>query len=843
MACVDKKMGGGLIFQILLFGLIGCAWADVNWTHSSSDRLWRNATNWQDSVTLAARVPGSSDKAGIRRGGDGPIIDSAATATAYQLVVGDWSHTDSLEMTAGTLTTDSWFILGYGANDDGTFNVSGGSTTCNTILTVGRAGAGRMNITHGSVTVVGTLGIAANGGSGHIQFDGGTLSCNSLSMLPGATMDIAGGTLIVNGNAISGINGYIDGGWITAYGGSGTVSVDYNVTTPGKTTVVAATPEKASNPSPGNGAVTGLDPVLSWMAGRNAVSHHVYFGTDPTPDETEFQGNQAGTTFNPGPLDLNTTYYWRIDEVVPDHPDSPLTGVVWSFTAQVTDFVGKIVSPWRSTTAIVKPGESFEVWFDAVPGQAVNSVELHGPYNKVYPSKSIVTGDWVYDPMSGNRYDTRMTVTVPANAPTDRYDLVLKTSAGYAVSYGGVKVVAEYKPDYYIMHMSDGHLYQSGYDTNVLLARKSAMMEIANIMDVQIIIETGDNMYNVRNHPEREVDYFLGNAGLGTKGMADASAATFLVPGDHDALNANDWPQATAQENADFFNDYWGRQSSCFKYGNGRFMPFNNAWAVSTENANEHAYQINEAIAWLQGVGSGGNFFVTAGHCYDKMHEFVDDDQPLDLVLAGDKHHVRTDNPWPFDTGSPEVAYIAGSIREHFEFNLYKVNNSTGTFTTPSGSTAVANVLYSGSQDTPSTWVPNLELNYAQPNEGVVSVNSAEIVNRYNFPITGARVRFVMPKGAVYAVSTGVIEQQFDGDQYRIVDVNVDLNANRSTTVNILACLGLADLNGSGTVDIDDLSYMAGIWLTSDSNTDIAQPADDIVDLRDFSILSQQWYP
>ena len=41
----------------------------------------------------------------------------------------------------------------------------------------------------------------------------------------------------------------------------------------------------------------------------------------------------------------------------------------------------KIVYPWRSTTAIVKAGETFEVWFNADAGQTLNEVALRGPYN------------------------------------------------------------------------------------------------------------------------------------------------------------------------------------------------------------------------------------------------------------------------------------------------------------------------------------------------------------------------------------------------------------------------------------------------------------------------------
>ncbi|MCF8361616.1 MAG: T9SS type A sorting domain-containing protein [Prolixibacteraceae bacterium] len=452
-----------------------------------------------------------------------------------------------------------------------------------------------------------------------------------------------------------------------------------------------------------------------------------------------------------------------------------------------TGYGSKIIRPWRATTAIVKTGESFEVWFDAYPNQEIESIQLSGKYNTVNCTYQIETGDWEYDPLSKNRYNTRIKVTVPVDAPANRYDLALETSTGVELSHGGVKVVSEFKSDYYIMHMSDGHLYQHGHDTDVLLARKTAMIEIANIIDCEIIIETGDNSYNVRNHPEREVMYFQGDEEHGIKGMADANAATFLVPGDHDAYKGNDWPQASVTVNADFFNDYWGLQNSSFKYGNGRFMMLNNAWAVSETSAKAHEYQCDEAKTWLNNDGVGGNFFVTAGHCYNKMHEFIDDAQPLSLVLAGDKHHIRTNNPYSFDPGSAKVAYIAGSIRDHFEFNLFKVNNIDGTFSTVSGENAVVEVLASGDQNDRSTWQSNLTLNYSNKNNGSFAENTATIVNNFNFPIDGAKVRFVLAKGYDYIFTNATLKQQFEGDEFYIVDLTTDLPANGSKEIYIRA--------------------------------------------------------
>lgn len=462
---------------------------------------------------------------------------------------------------------------------------------------------------------------------------------------------------------------------------------------------------------------------------------------------------------------------------------SLLVALLFGFTPNV--WCGKIVYPWRSTTAIVKAGNSFEVWFDADAGQTVDAVELKGPYNSVSCTMSVTTGNWQYDQMSGNTYNTKIMVTVPDNAPAERYDLILKTSKTDEISFGGVKVVKEFKDNYYIMHMSDGHVYQGGYDPVNLFSKKSVMIDMANIMDCQIIVETGDNMYNVRNHPEREEQYFLGIESLGVKGMAKATAATFLVPGDHDGYSGNAWENSTADVNADFFNDYWGMQNSCFKYGNGRFMMLNNAWDVSTSSAKDHKYQTDDAVEWLKNEGTGGNFLLTAGHCYNKMHQFINNYATLDLVIAGDKHHIGTSNPYEFATGTEEVAYIARSIRDHFQFNLYKVDNTAGTFTTVSATNALVDVLESGDMLDRSTWIPNLTLSYVNPNDGTFANNTATIVNKFDFPIDEARVRFVIPKGEDFNISAGTVAQSFEGDEVQVVDVTIDLQANRTKTIFI----------------------------------------------------------
>ncbi|MFC1794377.1 LamG domain-containing protein [Planctomycetota bacterium] len=96
-----------------------------------------------------------------------------------------------------------------------------------------------------------------------------------------------------------------------------------------------------SGPNPADGAVDVKPSViLTWDAGTVAASHEVYFGTDAdavknaTTASPEYKGSKAlgDESYDPNKLMLNSTYFWRIDEVDGDNPDSPWAGNVWSFT-------------------------------------------------------------------------------------------------------------------------------------------------------------------------------------------------------------------------------------------------------------------------------------------------------------------------------------------------------------------------------------------------------------------------------------------------------------------------------------------------------------------------------
>ncbi|MBV5313707.1 MAG: metallophosphoesterase [Prolixibacteraceae bacterium] len=441
----------------------------------------------------------------------------------------------------------------------------------------------------------------------------------------------------------------------------------------------------------------------------------------------------------------------------------------------ITAFCGRIIYPWRATTAIVKSGESFEVWFNADPGQTVSSAQLNGPYNTIVAPIKINTGNWIYDVTSQNTYNTKITVKVPKSAPADRYDIVLNTSTGMVESQAGVKVIKEYKSNYYILHFSDIHAFQNGYATT--LNRLSNIINIANIINPEIVFNTGDNLY--RPTEERMNQLFSGNNPKGHKGLNQLNAAVFSVAGNHDIDFDKIPEEGFYKEKSDWWNNWWGLQAYHFSYGNGRFMVINNGW-----NGFNPAQQITEIQSWLQEAGTG-NFRLGAAHIRNKEMLPFDSIANLELVLIGHNHNIANQNPTPLK--NKPIQYIVNSVRDHMEFNLFKVNDKTGESTPVSGPTA--QVVYVENPDdskTPALYRPKLRLTYAETNDGSFATNSATIVNNFDFAIEGARVRFVMPLGRKYKVTNGKVEQAFVGASVHVVDVLIDLKPNSTTQIKIL---------------------------------------------------------
>lgn len=118
-----------------------------------------------------------------------------------------------------------------------------------------------------------------------------------------------------------------------------------------ESTAVSSAPDKVTQPTPGDGVVDVLtnNITLMWAVGAGSEMHFVYFGTDSTPDDTEFQAAQTSDTYALPTLAYSTLYYWRVDS---SNSFGLTTGDVWSFTTRAAPVIpGQASSPSPTDTA------------------------------------------------------------------------------------------------------------------------------------------------------------------------------------------------------------------------------------------------------------------------------------------------------------------------------------------------------------------------------------------------------------------------------------------------------------------------------------------------------------
>ena len=127
------------------------------------------------------------------------------------------------------------------------------------------------------------------------------------------------------------------------------------------------------SPNPANGAVdVKQTQIITFSPSVFAASHELYFGTDKDAVKNadtgspEYKGTRdlGSESYDPGMLEWDTAYYWRIDEVNNTNPDSPWTGILWSFTTANFLIVDDFESYNDLDPAEADSNRIFNVWID-----------------------------------------------------------------------------------------------------------------------------------------------------------------------------------------------------------------------------------------------------------------------------------------------------------------------------------------------------------------------------------------------------------------------------------------------------------------------------------------------
>jgi hypothetical protein len=145
-----------------------------------------------------------------------------------------------------------------------------------------------------------------------------------------------------------------------------------------------APPDQPFDPNPGWGWQNRpLNSTLSWSSadpdGDDAsLTYDVYFGTAPRPPFVPEPGGQSETTYDPGPLEPGTLYYWQI--IATDNQGAVTSGDRWTFTTLDVASISKTASPDN----LPEPGGTVDftvvISNDATTNITVNSLvdDVHG---------------------------------------------------------------------------------------------------------------------------------------------------------------------------------------------------------------------------------------------------------------------------------------------------------------------------------------------------------------------------------------------------------------------------------------------------------------------------------
>jgi len=186
------------------------------------------------------------------------------------------------------------------------------------------------------------------------------------------------------------------------------------------------TPGAVGSPNPYNGAENvNQTKILTWIANDNAGSHQVYFGTDidavrnATSASPEYKSskNLGDEKYDPGILEQDAAYYWRIDEVNNLNPNSPWKGGVWTFTT--ADYL--VVDDWESYNDIDPPNPNsntiFAYWMDGYYTPTINGALIGNDPLPPYAERTVVHGGrqsmpYVFD-ITGKYAEASLTLESP----------------------------------------------------------------------------------------------------------------------------------------------------------------------------------------------------------------------------------------------------------------------------------------------------------------------------------------------------------------------------------------------------------------------------------------------
>lgn len=325
---------------------------------------WSNSGNWSDG-----NVPDTTDTVRIEPAKSVTLTNSS---TIFLLKMGDnWSGAQlTIDGGSLTVTQNDWSSFSYNRGSS-TIITNGGSLTftANHLVFVGfddsvDGEVVDVTINSGSLTVGGTLKLGSNYDgshicSAHVRVNGGVVTAgtlyidndNNLAGKGTVWMDIAGGTVIVNGDKRGDVTTWVGDGRMTAYGGDPNyeISAVYNGSSSTTIKAVRFTPELLSTWPEDDATDISTrvtlraffdEPIIKNSSGDIVIKNYATDVAVETIPVTDSKVSISGSTLiiNPAStLSANTQYYVTMASGVVKDSDNYLCEAItdknaWNFT-------------------------------------------------------------------------------------------------------------------------------------------------------------------------------------------------------------------------------------------------------------------------------------------------------------------------------------------------------------------------------------------------------------------------------------------------------------------------------------------------------------------------------
>jgi predicted phosphodiesterase len=434
-------------------------------------------------------------------------------------------------------------------------------------------------------------------------------------------------------------------------------------------------------------------------------------------------------------------------------------------TDPLTEKIRSIIYPVLGLPSICEAGKELRVMVDLADGGKTHDwvIELRTNGDPVCQTYPLILTSEAYDGQTGT-YELR--ALIPASAPEDTYDLVLRSRSiarGTDRQPSCVKVTERIKGDFCFVHMCDNQLQDPLCQDPRLFGR---VLEEIRLLHPEFVLLSGDLCYGMNYPQEYEENYaYLAKSGL----------PIYAVPGNHDGLASviptgntppDDPPGYLQRDGLYYWREYFGPTHYSFDYGEFHFICLNsmdgsqkrrNSITFLCENHGGELTQ--EQLDWLEwdaklATKAGKEIILVLHHDPRGPIKPNIDAYPFPFVL-------RRGQQWNDAYSSQEILRIIAEnnvstvLRGHYHRDEYEeevVNPGTPKervvrhiMTTPPTMSAagyrlirvsggkIVSYHYDGlsQQSVPVTnGSPGLEAAFASSNDGSAHANTAAVTNR-----------------------------------------------------------------------------------------------------------------